>query len=453
MRKKIILFLLILHHQLNAQMTVQSQSDSADRKQLAVLMESSLKNQILNRWYPLAVDTIYGGFLTSFSYDFKPTADQSKMIVTQSRHTWVNSKAAMRYPEKSYYRKAAKIGFHFLAGKMWDKEYGGFYTRVTRNGDIPTGSVSNKDAYGNAFGLYALCAYYQLSKDSNALSLAQKTFYWLEQHSHDPVYKGYFQFLQRDGTPVVRKAGTPATDATGYKDQNSSIHLLEALTALYEVWKNALVRERLQEMLLLIRDRITTARGNLTLFFQPDWTPVSLRDSSRKYIIGHHNLDYVSFGHDIETAYLMLEASHALGIEQDTTTLFAGKRMVDHALHNGWDKKTGGFYDEGYYFKGDSTITILKETKNWWAQAEGLNSLLMMSDYFPNDSNQYFQKFKLQWNYVQTYLIDPDYGGWFEEGLDKEPERRTGLKGHIWKATYHEYRAMCNCVDRLNKRQ
>jgi mannobiose 2-epimerase len=147
----------------------------------------------------------------------------------------------------------------------------------------------------------------------------------------------------------------------------------------------------------------------------------------------------------------MLEASHALGIEHDTTTLIAGKKMVDHALKNGWDKKAGGFYDEGYYFKGDSSITILKETKNWWAQAEGLNSLLMMSDYFPDDSNQYFQKFKLQWNYVQTFLIDPNYGGWFEEGLDKEPERRTGLKGHIWKATYHEYRAMSNCADRLNQ--
>jgi cellobiose epimerase len=451
MKNKIIVFLLVLTHQLDAQVIAANKSDSAARKQLAAVMEFSLRHDILDKWYPLAVDTIYGGFLTSFTYDFKPTADQTKMIVTQSRHTWVNSKAAMRYPEKRYYRKAATIGFHFLSDKMWDKIYGGFFTLVTREGQLATGSAANKEAYGNAFGLYALCAYYQLTLDTTALSLAKKTFYWLEQHSHDPVYKGYFQFLQRDGTPVIRKAGTPATAATGYKDQNSSIHLLEALTALYEVWKNDLVRERLQEMLLLIRDRITTHRGNLTLFFQPDWTPVSVQDSSGKYILRHHNLDYVSFGHDIETAYLMLEASHALGIEHDTTTLFAGKRMVDHALHSGWDKKLGGFYDEGYYFKGDSSITILKETKNWWAQAEGLNSLLMMSDYFPDDSNQYFQKFKLQWNYVQTYLIDPNFGGWFEEGLDKEPERRSGLKGHIWKATYHEYRAMSNCVDRLNQ--
>jgi len=33
--------------------------------------------------------------------------------------------------------------------------------------------------------------------------------------------------------------------------------------------------------------------------------------------------------------------------------------------------------------------------------------------------------------------------------LDKEPERKTALKGHIWKATYHQFRALMNCVRRL----
>ena len=298
------------------------------------------------------------------------------MIVTQSRHTWTNSKAALRYPEKLYYRRDATAGFHFLADVMWDKQYGGFYTLVTRKGEIPPGNPANKDAYGNAFGMYALAAYYQLTGDTSALALAKKTFYWLEAHSHDPLYKGYFQHMKRDGEPIRRTANTPVTAETGYKDQNSSIHLLEALTELYEVWKDPLVRERLQEMLFLIRDTIITPRGNLTLFFTWDWKPVSVKDSSRDFILHHHNLDYVSFGHDVETAYLMLEASQALGFKNDSVTLMTGKKLVDHALKNGWDKQVGGFYDEGFYFKGDTVITILKESKNWWAQAEGLNSFV-----------------------------------------------------------------------------
>jgi mannobiose 2-epimerase len=136
-------------------------------------------------------------------------------------------------------------------------------------------------------------------------------------------------------------------------------------------------------MLLLIRDVITTKKGSLTLFLQPDWTPVSFRDSSEAVILQHRYLDHVSFGHDVETAYLMLEASHVLGFKNDTATMRVAKLMVDHALQNGWDKINGGFYDEGYYFKNKKDITIIKTVRNWWAQAEGLNTLLLMADHFP----------------------------------------------------------------------
>jgi mannobiose 2-epimerase len=202
-------------------------------------------------------------------------------------------------------------------------------------------------------------------------------------------------------------------------------------------------------MLSLIRDVITTNRGNLMLFLLPDWTPISFRDSTEAVILQHRYIDHVSFGHDVETAYLMLEASHALGLRNDTATMKVAKRMVDHALRNGWDSKRGGFYDEGYYFKGKNGITIIRDSKNWWSQAEGLNTLLMMADYFPRDPMQYFEKFKQLWGYIQTYMIDHRYGDWYEEGLDTRPERETALKGHIWKGTYHHLRSLSNCVKRL----
>jgi mannobiose 2-epimerase len=220
-----------------------------------------------------------------------------------------------------------------------------------------------------------------------------------------------------DGTPVVRDSSILSTSDIGYKDQNSSIHLLEAFTELYSVWPDPLVRQRLQEMLFLLRDKIVTPKGYLTLFFTPEWAPISFRDSSKEAILQHRYLNHVSFGHDVETAYLMLEASHVLGLKNDTRTLTVAKRMVD--------------------------------SKNWWAQAEGMNTLLLMADKFPNDKMHYYQHFKKIWSYIQTYIIDHTYGDWYEEGLDKEPRRKTALKGHIWKATYHQSRALFNCVRRL----
>ena len=426
-----------------------SPPDRNERSLIASEMEASL-NAVLDNWYPRSIDRDSGGFYSTFTYDFQLQGPQDKMIVTQARQVWTNAKASLSHPNERRFKEGAAHGFQFLRDKMWDPLNGGFYTLVSRSGKHKEGDLV-KTAYGNAFGIYALAAYYGATRDTAALNLAKEAFMWLENHSHDPVEKGYFQHLTMDGTPIRRDSTAASTAETGYKDQNSSIHLLEAFTELYRVWPDALVRERLQELLLLIRDTITTEKGYLTLFLEPDWTPVSFRDSTEEVILKHHNLGHVSFGHDVETAYLMLEASETLGLENDERTETIAKRMVDHALANGWDDSVGGFYDEGYYFKDKPGLTIIRDTKNWWAQAEGLNSLLLMSEKYPADDHRYFEHFVKLWDYVNTYLVDHDHGDWYAGGLDKEPDQKTALKGHIWKATYHHYRGMTNCIDRLQE--
>ena len=425
-------------------------TSDAVRLRIADSMEHSLQTETLAKWYPQSRDTVYGGFLSDFSFDFKPTGNQDKFIVTQARHTWTNAKASLRYPEEAHYRESAAHGFRFLRDVMWDKTHGGFHTLLDQQGNVKGEADSQiKTAYGNAFGIYALAAYFHASGDSAALNLGKEAFYWMENHSHDPVHKGYFQHLHADGSVVVRTDAIPSTADTGYKDQNSSIHILEALTELYQVWPDALLRERLNEMLVLIRDTIVTSEGYLVLFLTPDWKPVSFRDSSEEVILQHRRLEHVSFGHDVETAYLMLEASHVLGLENDVRTHTVAKRMVDHALQNGWDDAVGGFYDEGYYFRNEPGIRIIRDTKNWWAQAEGLNTLLLMSDLYPDDPHDYFGKFRKLWKYADTYLIDHEHGDWFSGGIDKQPQYKTASKGNIWKGIYHHYRSLTQCIDRL----
>ncbi len=451
MRKSPPAILLLIVVAASAQKQPSGNKDTTnERWKMAAAMDKSIRAELLNKWYPRSVDSLYGGFLSTFTYDFQPTGSQDKMIVTQARHVWSNAIASGLYPGLAYYKQCAAHGFAFLQNVMWDKVNGGFYTLVDRKGNVK--DSTGKMTYGNAFGIYASAAWFRASGDTHALRLAKKCFWWLEEHCHDPVYKGYYQNLLPDGTPIKRTAATSSTSSVGYKDQNTSIHLLEAFTELYAVWPDPLLRERLQEMLWLIRDVITTKKGNLVLFLQPDWTPVSFKDSSEAVILQHRNLDHVSFGHDVETAYLMLEASHILGLKNDTATMTVAKRMVDHALRNGWDNTKGGFYDEGYYFNNKKDISIIKDNKNWWSQAEGLNTLLLIADHFPNDPMHYFEKFKMMWQYIQTYMIDHEHGDWYEDGLDTRPERKTALKGHIWKGTYHNLRALSNCIQHLRNK-
>lgn len=422
--------------------TVQDELD-VQLQSVAAEMEQEL-NRKLDVWYPRVIDTDYGGYLSSFSHDWQPAGSRDKMIVTQSRHLWTLSKIAERSPGENPYSDFADQGFHFLKDKMWDEIHGGFYQTVSRRGEpVPDQQREfKKTLYGNAFALYGLAAYYGLTNESDVLELAGKTFDWLETHAHDPIYGGYFQPLARDGTPVT----------TGYpKDYNSGIHILEALTEFYMVWPDETVRNRLEEMFYIVRDTMITEKGYLKLYFKNDWTHLSYADSTETVIMDNIGQDHVTPGHDIETAFLLLEAAHALGLEEDDTTHRIAKKLTDHTLETGWDPETGGFYDTGYYFDDGDQLTILQDTKNWWAQAEGLNTLLIMAELYPDDPRNYYESFLRQWEYIKRYLIDSEHGGWYDSGLDKRPDRRTAAKSHIWKGNYHTVRSLMGCLDRLDR--
>lgn len=416
-------------------------------------MYFQLKDNLLDKWYPKVIDYETGGFFTNLSYNFQLSNSQEKMIVTQARNIWTLSKAADFYGNKDYINFAFH-GFEFLQNKIWDKKNGGFYqirNRVGNYSDIE-GWRNEKRTYGNAYGLFALASLYNSTKNESVFEFAKQVFNWLENFAHDKIHKGYFQFLTEDCKVFNKESEykSIASDSieVGYKDQNSSIHLLEAFTEFYNVYKSELLKERLTEMLFLIRDVITTDKGYLQLFFDEKWEPISFRNSPKDIREKNYGLDHVSFGHDYETAFLMLEASHVLKLDNDIKTLQVAKKMVDHAIENGWDENNGGFYDEGYYFENDGKCKIIKNTKTWWAQAEALNIYLIMSQIFPQEK-KYLEIFFKEWEYVKNYLIDHENGDWYWGGIDREPFNKTEPKGKIWKGTYHNGRSLMNCISIL----
>jgi mannobiose 2-epimerase len=422
-----------------------------NKDSLTIVLDNYLKKGIIDAWYPLIIDNEDGGYFSNLSFDMKLSPDQPKMLVSQSRQIWTSSQAAIFYNDSSY-TKYARHGVRFLIEHMWDNEFGGFLNLRTREGSAPEGaSADEKRAYGNAFAIYGLSSYYQLTKDPVALDYAKKTFMWLDDHSRDKINGGYIDAMDRTGTWLSRlNTGPPQSgmSTSAYKDFNSSIHLLEAFSELYKVWPDPMVRERLTEMLKLVRDTFTTHKGYLTLYFTEDWKPVSNRDSSETVIRRKSGLDHVSFGHDIETGFLILEASHALGIENDTTTLRVAKKLVDHTIANGFDRRSGALFDAGYYFPGRDTITILNKNAEWWVEAEGLNALLLMAGIFPEEE-KYFDAFLKLWIYVEANVIDKEHGEWYQRGLLYSPKVKNAPKASIWKANYHNGRTLMNGIRML----
>ena len=398
--------------------------------------ERLLRANILEVWFPRIIDKEHGGFLCDFDWQWKPAGRHDKGIVYQARQTWLASKAMRLYPQDKRYQEAARHGFACLRDVMWDGELGGWYFRLDRTGK-PIGENGRvKHAYGLVFGIYACSAYYAATKDPQGLELTKRGFEWLDLKGHDSRHGGYWEYFDRDGRWIV-EGGREARDSigtrVGFKSMNTHIHVLEALSELYGVWPDDKVKSRLEEVFRIVRDKVTVSPGAMHLFFNPDWTPVP---------------DLDSFGHDVESAYLLVEAGHALKLNDDEQkrTAAVAKMLVDHALDFGWDAKNSGFFETGGTFG-----PVHDKRKVWWSQAEGLGALLLMSKMHPNDPRGYRTLFEKQWAYVKKNLIDETNGEWYPNGLDGPEGNAKANKASEWKAGYHTGRTMMNVIEWLGR--
>ncbi len=406
-------------------------------QQLAEEMEMTLQRDVLGVWFPRSVDYKSGGFYSNFTRDWKPTTSEGKFSVFQGRMVWVAAQVMKRRPVMAAaYRPIVEHGLKYLNEVLWDEKFGGFYWGLDENNRISPRYTDGKHLYGISFGLYGATAAYAATKDQRALTLAQKTFRWIDEHAHDDRNGGYFEWLTREGRVVQSKGGATlegipvAGFPIGYKSMNTHIHLLESFTQLYEVWHDDTLRKRLSELLEIIRDKVCIEPGVMNLYFTTDWRAIP---------------DHDSYGHDVETAFLILEADTVLNQSPSAKTERMAKLLVDHALAYGWDAADGGFYRDG------TTFGVAEDKrKEWWVQFEGLNALLLMHQKYGETQAVYFTAFRKQWDFIKNHQVDKESGGIFDT-VESDGRVNDYTKSRIWKECYHETRALLNTIDRLHK--
>ena len=406
---------------------------------LRAKIDGLLRGELTKHWYPHALDRARGGFHQTYARDWKALPDDNAFLVYQARMTWTAAAfAEYSKADRDEYAKYARHGVEFLDRSMRDKEQGGFHFLVGPDGKFDPKLGEEKHVYGTAFALYAASKAREATGDDLALKVARDAFDWLERQAHDKEQGGYFEALTRDGRPILTyDPASPPTKRVdrlnvyhGFKSMNSHIHLLEALAAYSRVDPTPIVKQRLEETLAIVRDKIAVEPGALNLYLTRDWRATPAHDS---------------FGHDVETAYLLVEAAEAAEMKDDPKTWRVARSLIDHALDFGWDETHGGFYDKGDVFAGRAYDT----TKVWWTQAEGLNALLLMHTRYGRETDRYWRAFLKQWSFIENHQIDPVHGGWFGEVTREGKLIGEGNKASQWKANYHTSRALMNVATML----
>jgi mannobiose 2-epimerase len=222
---------------------------------------------------------------------------------------------------------------------------------------------------------------------------------------------------------VIREpyAGRYVVEVPGLKSANAHLHWLEALTSLSREFNDPRIRQALAEAIEINQKYFYPRDPAKSAFHRHfDWRPVSAFSSQG-----------VSYGHNVEFAWLMIEAQKALGRTPGWEHFYA---HIDHALRNGFDHERGGVYDRGY---GNRAAT--RTDKVWWVQAEMIAALTdAIRNHVRPDYGQALEKLN---GFVWLHQVDRRDGIWYDT-VAADGTMVNGGKAHNWKAAYHDVRAM-----------
>ena len=285
--------------------------------------------------------------------------------------------------------------------------------------------VTKKQVYAQAFAIYAFAEYFKASGKKESLEHAIDLFHLTETYSFDQNENGYLEAFDREWI-LLEDLRLSDKDANEKKTMNTHLHILEAYTSLYRVWKDAFLGKQLRNLILIFRDKIISNTKHFNLFFDEHWNVKS------------HE---ISYGHDIEGSWLLFEAAEAL---EDENLISEIKKlclaMVEETLQQGFDED-GGLMNEA------NDKGLIDGDKHWWPQAEALVGLVNAWQLSAND--KYLEAAIRTWRFIQTKLIDKEYGEWYwrvdRSGVVNRDEDKSGP----WKCPYHNGRAMLELMNRL----
>ena len=374
-------------------------------------VRENLTSCILPYW--LKLKDPKGGFYGEVSAEGTVFYDEPRGVILNARLIWSFAAAYAALKDTQYLVAAVHARDWFL-DHFCDHKYGGVYWSVTAEGERLD---TKKQLYAQGFAIYALSELYKVTGDDEALKNAVNLYKVVESHFADTVNGGYIEALSRDFSPL-EDMSLSAHDINADKTMNSHLHVLEAYSNLYQVWPDETLKTRVEALLSLTGERVMGADGHLQLYFKRDWTVLP---------------GAVSYGHDIETSWLALEAAFAL---HDAD-------VVNRVRP--WARRVGAAGNEGLLPDGSMRYEKLPDgqfddSRQWWVQAESVVGNLWLWKYHADA--EALERAFAAWAYIREHLVDTISGEWWWAILPNGSRDLSQPKAGFWKCPYHNTR-MC----------
>ena len=378
-----------------------------------------LTDDIIPFWKNLRDDE-FGGYYGYLDYDLKLDKKAEKGCILNSRITWFFSNAYTLLKDQSLLEEADH-GYEFLKEHCIDKEYGGIYWSMKYDG---TPLDTTKHTYNQAFCIYALSSYYEASGKQEALELARKLYELIETRCMDD--NGYLEAFTRDFKPESNEK-LSENGVLAEKTMNTLLHVLEAYTELYRVSHDEKVGDRLRWIMDTFADKVYNPKlKRQEVFFDKDYNSI---------------IDLHSYGHDIETAWLMDRSLEVLGDAAYTEKLTPITKALTENIYN--------VAFDGHSLSNECDKGVVDTNRVWWVQAETIVGFLNGYEKDPSKT-QYKEAAEAAWQFIKEHVIDKRQGSeWYwlvrQDGSPVEGKPIV----EPWKCPYHNGRMCMEVIRRL----
>ncbi|SEI99676.1 AGE family epimerase/isomerase [Demequina mangrovi] len=407
---------------------------SADRQLSALrdLARRELSEGILPFWeaHAFADDgTLRGGVSDDLDY----LDDLPRHAVLAARILWTFAAAAeVLGSDRERLLTVGRRALDQLTGPMWDPQHGGVYWSLDGDGAVLD---NRKQVYAQAFTVYALACWARVTGDQDALDRAIWLAGTLDAAARDREFGGYVEARARDWSPTECTA-LSELDPDVPKSMNTNLHVLEALTELLRASADLAVRESLETLLRTTLDCIVVDAPftHCALYFDESWQRSS---------------DGVSYGHDIETSWLLWDAWEALAAHGvDDADLEWRTRQAALALAE--SVRAHGVAPDGAVLYAGTPDGPTDLDRHWWPQAEGVVGWLNAFQLAGRAEDRLAAI--RAWDFIEQHVVDRENGEWHAR-LDAGNRPLSGGTGDLkmgpWKCPYHNARACLEVLRRI----
>ena len=376
-------------------------------------IKSELTGHIIPFWKKLRDDE-FGGYYGLLDYELNLDKKAVKGCILNNRITWFFSNAYMCLKDESLLDEA-RHGYEFLRDCCLDRKNGGVYWAMSYDGK-PLDTT--KHTYNQAFCIYALASYYDACGDKQALEEAYRLFDIIETKCRDEG--GYLEAFDEEFKPASNEK-LSENGVMADRTMNTLLHVFEAYTELYRVDKNEAVADKLRWILDCFADKIyNPALHRQEVFFDHEYNTL---------------IDLYSYGHDIETSWLIDRGLEILGDKAYSDKLSPITRDLAQNV------KKVAF--DGHSLANECDKGVVNTDRIWWVQAE---TLIGFINAYQKDTSQtdFLEAARAEWDFIKTYSIDHREGSEWLSGVaadgSPDPKRREIVEP--WKCPYHNGR-MC----------